>query len=333
MDYPNLSGLNNSNSLINKAFSYFSEHFAYFLQLAAFIYLPLLTLTLFQILVYFLKVKNIFSSLILDILSTLFGLVTPVISIAIEPIIYSILTISFIQILKKENTDFTTIKNIFNNNLNNIIKNFVIFFLLFISIQQLIQLVLLFPLSFQVIKQSIDFETLLFSESLLEKINSINLRQIIINLYPETFYFTELISTIVAIIFIKKYYLYLPISIVETSNKIFPKIPPLNRSKELTSNVKSIANKLLFLAIFTPYLVNLINTIIFTKLLGLGGETANILLNISTSKQISLFISGIINLFIYPIIVIAVFLLYLKASQILGKEEKEESIFFDKENQ
>lgn len=326
MDYPNLSGLNSSNSLIKKAFYYFSEHFAYFLQLAIFIYLPLLSLTLFQILVYLLKIKNIFSSLVLDILSTLFGLVTPVISIAIEPTIYSILIISFIQILKKENTDFTTIKNIFNNNLNNIIKNFVIFFLLFISIQQLLQLLLLFPLSFQTIKQSIDFETLLFSESILEKIDSINLKQIIINLYPETFYLTEFISTIIAIIFINKYYLYLPISIIETSDKM----PPLNRSKELVSNVKNIGGKLLSLAILIPYLVNLINTIIFTKLLGLSGQTKDILLNLSASKQISLFISGIINLFIYPIIVIAVFLLYLKASQISGKEE---SVFFNQENQ
>ncbi|MBI4852184.1 MAG: hypothetical protein HY819_10345 [Acidobacteria bacterium] len=179
------------------------------------------------------------------------------------------------------------------------------------------QLVLLIPLSFNTIKESVNIEVLLFSESVIEKINSINLQQIISNLYPNIYYFTEFISMVIAIIFTKQYYFYIPIIIVENLSQLVP----LNNSKNLFAEVNDIAKKFFFLALLIPYLVNLINTLIFTKILGLNGILEDILLNISIGKQFSLFISAIINIFIYPVLVIATFFLYLKARNLLGETE------------
>lgn len=319
MDYLKPLELNSLNLLLKQSINYFRENFIIFFKASIIIYLPLLVLTFLQIIIYLLK--SLSSSLILSIFSTLLNLATPIINLAIEPTIYLVLTIVFLQIIRKEKTDLKTVKIIFINKLNNFIKTAIIFFLFFITIQQMVQVLLLIPLSFTTIKESVDLETLLFSINILEKLNSINLQQIISNLYPTTYYLTELISMVIAIIFTRKYYFYIPIIVVENlSQKL-----PLNNSKVLFSEVENIAKRFFFLAMLIPYLVNLINTLIFTKMLGLSGNLEDILLNLSASKQFSLFISAGFNIFIYPILVIAGVLLYLKARQALG--EGEEKIF------
>ncbi len=285
------------------------------------VYLPLLTLTGVQIIIYILKVENIFSSLILDFLAIILSLATIIINLATEPVIYAVLIIVFLQILKQQKIDFQSIKIIFNNKSNNFIKTAVIFFLFFITVQQMAQGILLLPLSFNTLRESVNLETFFFSESIAEKLNSINLLQIIDSLYPNIYFLTEFISMIIAAIFTRKYYFYIPITIVENVTQMIP----LNNSKILVNEVNNIATKLFFLALFIPYLVNFIITITFTKILGLNGTTEEILFNVSAARQISFFISGLINIFIYPTLVIAALLLYLKARQKLG--ETRENIF------
>lgn len=321
MDYPTLSELNSASSILKRAWDYFYSNFTSFTKFSVIVYLPLLILTSFQIIIYLLKVENIFSSIILDFFSTILSLATVIISLAVEPTIYAVLIIVFIQIIKKEKIDFQSIKTIFSKKSNNFIKSVVVFFLFFITVQQISQLILLVPLSFSTLRQSIDIETFFFSESVTEKINSIDLQQIVANLYPNIYFLTEFISMVVAAIFTKKYYFYIPITIVENVTQLIP----LNNSKLLVKEVNNIATKLFFLGLFIPYLVNLINTLIFTKILGLQGTLGEIFLNISAIRQISLFISALINIFIYPTLTIAALLLYLKARQSLG--ETNEDIF------
>ncbi len=310
-----LAELTSTKAVLGQAFNYYRNNFASFFRFTLMTFLPLLFLTGIQIIIYALKVNDITSFILLDILSFLFSILTLTISQFTEPTIYLILIILGLQILTNKDANFDTISKLFQKHSFNFAKTFVIFFLYFITVQQLVHLLLLTPLSFSTIQQSIDLETLIFAENLNDKINSIYLDKIIYKLYPITYYFTEIISIIIAAFFVKKYYLYIPITIVENVTNTIP----LKNSKLLVNEVKPLVNKLFFLTLFLPYFINASLTITFTNLLGLDTTLSMMIANLGAAKQISLFISALINSFIYPILALSMILVYLKAREALGE--------------
>lgn len=310
-----LAELTNIRSILGQAFNCYKSNFATFFRFTLMVFLPLLFLTSTQIIIYFLKVNNIISFILLDIISFLFNILTLTISQFTEPTIYLIIIILGLQILTNKDTSFNTILNLSQKHSFNFAKTFILYFLYFITVQQLVHLLIVTPLAYDIIKQSVDIETFIFSENLSDKIDSINLNNIIYNLYPITYYLTEIISMTIAAFFVKKYYLYIPITIVENVTNVIP----LKNSKLLVNEVKLLVNKLFFLTLFLPYFINASLTITFTKLLGLDATLSVMLANVAAAKQISLFISALINSFIYPILALSMILVYLKAREALGE--------------
>lgn len=318
MNYPNMSNVSGTKAILEKAWSYFSSNFLTFTRFTLLIYLPLLTITSLQIIIYFFKSYKIISSIIFDLLGVILSLLTTLISLATEPTIYALLVLVALQIFNEDSIQLQVVKDKFKKRSSNFIKAAVVFFVYFITVQQMTQALLLLFISFNDIKTYIDLETFFFSDNIPEKMGSIQLDKIILSIYPFKYFVTEFISIIVAAFAVRKYFLYVPIVFIEDVNDLIP----LKNSKMLVGEVKAIATKVVLLAVIIPYGVNTMTCILLTNILGIKGTANMMISNIAAAKEISLFTSGLINIFIYPTIVIAVLLLYLKAKQSLETKPK-----------
>jgi hypothetical protein len=317
MESLDLSNINSAKSVLKKALSYFKGNFSVFTRFNLLVYLPLLTITGLQSIIYLLKSKANISSILLDLLGIVLGLFTTAIILATEPIIYAVLVIIALQLLNGESIDLQVVKGKLQKQLGNFIKVAVVFFVYFITIQQLTQGVLLFLVSFSEVKQYIDLETFFFSPDIAEKLDSIQLDKIILSTYPIKYFVTEFIGIVAAAFAVRKYYLYVPIVFMEDVKDLIP----LKNSKLLINEIKNIATIVVPLAVVLPYLVNVTTTISLTYFFGLKGTASNMISNIAGAKEISLFISALINTLIYPTFAISLVLMYLRARQIMEKPE------------